>query len=83
VQSGHYACPDLKPFKQLSDEVEKGNFQRAAKMRFPPSCVWLEKGDTLFGPPLEESEYHSSKFLKMKLRDGSDVWVEKYKEYED
>lgn len=68
---GSDACPDIVVWKQFSDELRKGNYS----VKLSSSCIWLEKGDRVFGP-LERTEYNRSPFVLISLPSGKRYWIE-------
>lgn len=72
IEFGCSACPDLEPWKIFADEMNKGNWSA----ELPSSCVWLERGEVVYGPPLARESYEASDFVQIKLRSGTSVWIE-------
>jgi hypothetical protein len=72
VEFGYSACPSLEPWKILVDEMRKENWSA----ELPSSCIWLERGELVYGPPLARESYEGSNFVQIRLRNGSSAWID-------
>jgi hypothetical protein len=72
VEFGYSTCPNLKSWKIFADEMKKENWSAELQS----SCVWLNEGDFVYGPPLARESYEGSDFIQIRLRDGKPAWIE-------
>jgi hypothetical protein len=72
VESGYSACANLESWKVFADEMKKGNW--AAEL--PSSCLWLKRGEVVYGPRLARESYEGSDFVQIRLRSGTLAWIE-------
>ena len=68
---GGSGCVSIKTWKKQVDEIQKGNYLEDVTK----GCTWLEKGTRVYGP-IEQVEYKGSKFAKVRLASGREVWIE-------
>ena len=68
---GGSGCVSISVWKKLVDNFLKGNYlEDETKV-----CTWLEKGTRVYGP-IEQVEYRGSKFARVRLSSGREVWIE-------
>ena len=71
LQYAGSACPTVGPWKTGRDRLMKGDY----KWNLPPECIVLSAGTRTYGF-MDQVEYRSSEFVKVRLDNGKEYWIE-------